>query len=275
MDPAGNEAMILAESRSGVGILTLNRPDKLNAWTPQMGVLYFDLLEKMAKDPEIRAILVTGKGRGFCAGADVNHLSDTADAGGMKRVNPRDYWYPLSIGKPIIAAIHGPCLGVGFQVALTCDLRFIARDAKLGTLFATLGLIAEAGTSWLLPRIVGTAAAMDLLISGRIFDGAEAKEMGLAARVAEKDELFDLAFEYCARLASACAPSSMRTIKEQIYGDLMQGLHPAFERSKKVLAEAYTNAAFAEGIQAFKEKRKPSYPPLDPALAIIEDCPWR
>src|SRR5882724_4413081 len=128
----GQPPAIIAETRDGVAVLTLNRPSSLNAWTPAMGTLYFDTLDRVAADPSVRAILVTGAGRAFCAGADLSGLSHIASAGGLaQNRDPRRYWHAMSIGKPIVAAIRGPCLGVGLQQALCCDVRIAASDAQI------------------------------------------------------------------------------------------------------------------------------------------------
>jgi enoyl-CoA hydratase/carnithine racemase len=272
-DQAGQPPAILTEVRDKVGIVTLNRPASLNAWTPAMGTLYFNTLEQLAVDPKVNVILVHGAGRGFCAGADMKGLDNIAASGGQTPDRDhRQYWYPLSIGKPIIAAIHGPCYGVGFQQALCADLRFVARDARLSAPYAKRGLIAEIGTSWLLSRLIGTSHALDVLLSARVIDGEEAVAMRLANRVFEADVLFEKAFEYCAAMAAETSPWSLRTIKQQVYHDLMTTLQPAFDRSEAFLAQSLKGADFVEGIAAFREKRGAEFPPLPPHLGKLD--PW-
>jgi enoyl-CoA hydratase/carnithine racemase len=150
----------------GVAVLTLNRPERLNAWTAELGRAYFDLLEDCAARDDVRAIVVTGAGRGFCAGADMDDLQaiggDGVDAA-RSAVDPRPQTFALTIPKPIVAAINGPCAGLGLVHALMCDIRFAADDAKLTTAFSRRGLVAEHGISWILPRLVGPARALDLL----------------------------------------------------------------------------------------------------------------
>src|SRR5579859_5725343 len=150
--------VVLFEVQDGVALLTYNRPERLNAWTPELQTRYFDLLEECAGREDVRAIVLTGAGRGFCAGADMQHLADLAAGDGQGEPGPADsrpVTFALSIPKPIIAAINGPCAGLGLVHAVMCDLRFAAEGAKLTTAFARRGLVAEHGISWLLPRLVG------------------------------------------------------------------------------------------------------------------------
>jgi enoyl-CoA hydratase/carnithine racemase len=263
---------VLGEVRDGVGIVTLNRPASLNAWSSAMATHYFDTLERMAEDPDVVVILVHGAGRGFCAGADMKVLKNIADSGGATPGREtRPYWHALTIGKPVVAAIHGPCYTVGLAQALCCDLRFAARDARISAPYARMGLNAEVGIGWLLSRIVGVAGTMEFFLSGREFSGDEAKELGLVNRVFDADALFDSAFEYCANVAASSSPWSLRTIKQQVYADLMTlSLQPAFERSETLMQEALASDDFAEGVAAFRDKRKPAFAPLASALTRID-----
>src|SRR5882762_7666119 len=231
--------VVLKEVRDGVAVLTLNRPDRLNAWTQAMERLYFDMLAECAATEEVRVIVVTGAGRGFCAGADMQDLQGLGDqakgernAGGGEngaseaaaQHERTPQTFPLSIPKPIIAAINGPCAGIGLVQALMCDLRFVAEDAKLTTAFARRGLVAEHGISWILPRLVGPARALDLLLSGRIVLGKEAAEMGLTNWAVEDGRVLEETLEYARMLAGQCSPASMADMKRQIYADLERGL---------------------------------------------------
>src|SRR5882762_9627808 len=211
----------------GVALLTLNRPQRLNAWTTEMEHAYFGLLDECAASEEVRVIVVTGAGRGFCAGADMQGLQELSDGnasrerGGEAR---RPQTLPLSVPKPIIAAINGPCAGIGLVQALMCDIRFAAVGAKLTTAFARRGLVAEHGISWLLPRLVGPARALDLLLSARVILGAEAAQLGLVNRALPSKGLLEGALAYAHDLAANCSPASMATMKRQIYADLERGL---------------------------------------------------
>ncbi len=273
-DGEGAEPAILSEVRDGVGIVTLNRPSKLNAWTPGMGTLYFDTLERMSLDDNVRAILVTGQGRAFCAGADMSGLSGLTQTGGYGQARePRRYWFPMSIGKPIIAAMKGACYGVGLQQAMMCDIRFAASDAKISAPYTKRGLIGEVGISWMMTRIVGLGHATDILLSGRALTAGEALAMNLVNRVVEPDGLFDEAFAYATTMARECSPWSMRMMKQQIYHDMMKDFSAAFEDSETMLQQAMQSEDFKEGIAAFREKRPLNFAPLAAGLAKLDTWP--
>lgn len=275
-DNGADGPSVLTELRDGVAIVTLNRPRRLNAWTVPMGTFYFDTLEQLANDGSVRAILVTGQGRAFCAGADTSGLANIAATGGsVAQTDRRPYWLPMSIGKPVVAAIRGPCYGVGFQQALCCDVRFVSDDVRFSTAYAKRGLIGEVGITWNLTRIVGAGVAMDFMISGRTIGAEEALRVGLANRVVANDDLLSEAFAYCKALADECSPWSMRMIKQQVYTDLMAGLHVAYERSEVLLKQALASTDFAEGITAFREKRPVAFFPLSSDLAKIDFPPER
>src|SRR5581483_4587827 len=191
--------VVLIEAADGVATLTLNRPDRLNAWTPELQTRHFDLLAECAERDDVRAIVVTGAGRGFCAGADMQSLQALSGDGNgdlSSRPDARPVTFPLSIPKPVIAAINGPCAGLGLVMALMCDLRFSSEEAKLTTAFVRRGLIAEHGISWMLPRLVGPARALDLLFSGRVVLGREAAELGLVNEAVPAEAALERAREY-------------------------------------------------------------------------------
>ncbi len=249
----------------GVALLTLNRPDRLNAWTGEMEHAYFGLLEECADAEDVRVIVVTGAGRGFCAGADMQELQAIGDGTLDASAAPDDrrpQTFPLSIPKPIIAAINGACAGIGLVQALMCDIRFAAEGAKLTTAFARRGLIAEHGISWMLPRLVGPARALDLLLSGRVVLGQEAQALGLVNRSLAPERLLETTLGYARELAVSCSPASMARIKRQVYADLQQGLPDALGEADRLMFESFTAPDFAEGVTSFLERRDPRFAPL-------------
>jgi enoyl-CoA hydratase/carnithine racemase len=249
----------------GVMLLTLNRPDRLNAWTAEMQRDYFDLLDEGAGRDDVRAIVVTGEGRGFCAGADMEALQEIG-AGGLEEAaaaqDSRPQTFALDVPKPVIAAINGPCAGIGLVQALMCDVRFAAADAKITTAFARRGLVAEHGMSWLLPRLVGHAHALDLLLSARVVLGDEAERLGLVNRALPAERLLEEALAYARDLAANCAPSSMAAMKRQVYGDLERGLEDALGRANELMAASLAAPDFVEGVSSFVERRPPEFASL-------------
>jgi len=246
----------------GVAVLTLNRPKRLNAWTAEMEGAYFGMLEECASSAEVRAIVVTGAGRGFCAGADMQDLQALGE-GSLKAATQtheqRKQTFPLTIPKPIVAAINGACAGIGLVQALMCDVRFAAEGAKLTTAFARRGLVAEHGISWILPRLVGPARALDLLLSGRVVLAEEAQAMGLVNRVCAPEVLLEETLEYARELAQKCSPASMATIKRQVYAALESGLPQALAEADGLMLESFTAPDFAEGVASFMERRDPRF----------------
>jgi enoyl-CoA hydratase/carnithine racemase len=250
--------VVTRDVRDGVAVLTLNRPDRLNAWIPAMQVRYFDLLEEAAADPEVKAIVVTGAGRGFCAGADMEILQ-AGGSGEESATDDRPQTFPLTIPKPVIAAVNGPAAGLGLVMALMCDIRFAASGAKLTTAFARRGLIAEHGISWVLPRLVGSAHALDLLFSGRVVLAEEAAAMGLVNAVHPGDELLERTLEYARELATKSSPTSMAVMKRQVYAHMEQGAAEALDESNRLMAESFERPDFAEGVASFVEGRPPEF----------------
>jgi enoyl-CoA hydratase/carnithine racemase len=249
----------------GVALLTLNRPDRLNAWTVEMEQTYFGMLEECGGSAEVRVVVVTGAGRGFCAGADMQDLQALGDGSvdaSDHATERRPQTYPLSIPKPIIAAINGACAGIGLVQALMCDMRFAAEGAKLTTAFARRGLVAEHGISWMLPRLVGPARAMDLLLSGRVVLAEEAEGMGLVNRVLAPEKLLEQTLDYAGELAASCSPASMATMKRQVYADLERDLPLALAAADQLMLESFTAPDFVEGVTSFLERRDPRFASL-------------
>jgi enoyl-CoA hydratase/carnithine racemase len=278
-DPGGvmTEVVLSEVGDDGVAMITLNRPDRLNAWTYEMQLAVFDRLQEHAADERVRAIVLTGAGRGFCAGADMQDLGALSAAAGEngdaaqdalgERHDPRPITFPLSIPKPIIAAINGPCAGLGLVVALMCDIRICAAGAKLTTAFARRGLVAEHGIAWMLPRLVGPARALDLLFSGRVVLGDEAAALGVVNRAVADDRVLDESLAYARELATHSSPASMATMKRQVYGDFNRSLADALQTANRLMLESFSKPDFAEGVQSFMERRPPQFAPLTAPVA--------
>jgi len=247
----------------GVALLTLNRPDRLNAWTGEMERAYFALLEDCAGRDDVRAIVVTGAGRGFCAGADMEDLQAIGDQGlDAADHDRRPQTFALTVPKPVIAAINGPCAGIGLVQALMCDIRFAAKGAKFTTAFARRGLVAEHGISWILPRLVGHARALDLLLSGRVFLAEEAEQLGVVNRALDGEQLLETTLEYARDLAANCAPSSMAAMKRQVYADYERSLEAALAEANRLMGDSLQADDFREGVASFLERRAPGFAPL-------------
>lgn len=261
-----------------IATITLNRPDKLNAWTAVMEQEVRAAMYEAERDASVRVIVLTGAGRGFCAGADMTLLGTLAQQGlgdrreqvlrgtgnGAPRANVRPdfqkkYSYFPSLQKPVIAAINGPAVGLGLIISLYCDMRFASDGARFGTAFAKRGLIAEWGLSWLLPRLIGHANALDLLLSARIIDASEALRMGLVNQVFPQDKFIDSVYAYAKELATSVSPRSMRVIKEQVYNALFQTLGEAFETAEREMVDSLQCEDFKEGVAHFLEKRAPVF----------------
>ncbi|MDT0301681.1 enoyl-CoA hydratase-related protein [Streptomonospora wellingtoniae] len=257
-DAAG--APVLSERDGGVLLLTLNRPDRLNAWTPDMADRLFTLLREADGDPAVRAIVVTGAGRAFCAGADMDALSGIS--GAPIEVDGRSMAAPAKLRKPVVAAVNGPAAGVGLVMALFCDVRFAADDAKLTTSFSRRGLVAEYGAAWQLPRLVGRGRAMDLLLSSRVVLGAEARDMGLVDFSLPREDVLAEALSYAGVLAAECSPRSMAAIKGQVLRAHETGFDDAADEAAGLMAEAFAAEDFAEGIGSYLERRPPRFPGL-------------
>ena len=261
---------------SGVAVVTLNRPERMNAWGGGMAAALYRCIDGAEADPDVRVIVLTGNGRAFCAGADmggadtIGGATITGDTDVTKLVGERHPHFVTGLRKPVIAAINGACAGIGLTQALMCDIRFAAAGAKFTTAFARRGLIAEYGISWILPRVVGWGASLDLLLSGRTFFAEEAKELGMVKDVLPHDELMPHVLAYAEDMAAHCAPSAMAVIKRQLYGDALRNVHNTSAAAEKLMHESMLRPDFIEGITAFFGKRQPDFPPLTPEQ---EDTP--
>ena len=259
-----------------VAIITMNRPEALNALTGRMMAEIRHALAAAEADPAVVGIILTGAGRGFCAGADISGLDATASGATGEaedlsafKASPGDpdmgenfqvtYTYILSVQKPVIAAINGPCAGLGFCYALLCDMRFAEKQAKFTTAFSQRGLIAEHASSWLLPRLIGPGKALDLLWSARKFLADEAYELGVVERVVDTGEALNAAVAYIRELAAVASPTSFKVIKAQVYRHLNMELGEAMRESNALMAESLVREDFKEGVRSFIEKRPPKF----------------
>ncbi len=260
-----------------VATITLNRPAKLNAWTQRMSVEYRDAMANAEKDPNVRVIILTGAGKGFCAGADMGLLASigsgngNASAGGFEsngdpgqRPDTRPdfkntYSFLPAIHKPILCAVNGAAAGLGLVHTLYCDMRFASDTAKFSTSFAQRGLIAEYGLAWLLPRIVGMHNALDLLFSARVIKADEALAMGLVGKVYPADQLMPAVREYAKQLATLSSPRSLGIMKRQVYDAQFTDLAGALSLAEKEMLLSLGCDDFREGVSSYLEKRAPAF----------------
>ncbi len=265
---------IIYETRGPVALITLNRPDRLNAWTARMADELRAASFAAGADEAVRAIVITGAGRGFCAGADMGSLqqispdgaaAEPAPAGAMPGglALPPDFarrvTYLPTVPKPVICAINGPCAGIGLVYTLYADIRFAAEGARFTTAFARRGLVAEHGISWMLPQLVGMPHAFDLLLSGRLIEAAEAKRMNLVNDVFPLEGFLDRVLAYADELATLSSPRSMRVMKEQVWNARFQTLLEANVIGDDEMMKSFASEDFKEGIAHFVEKRPPNF----------------
>jgi enoyl-CoA hydratase/carnithine racemase len=259
-----------------VATITLNRPAKLNAWTGTMEQEVRASMHEAEKDEQVRVIVLTGAGRGFCAGADMSLLGSIANEGigertralantanghraGVRDDFQKKYSYFPAMQKPVIAGVNGPAVGLGFVLTLYCDLRFASDAARFGTAFAQRGLIAEYGLAWMLPRLIGPSNALDMLFSARLVDAAEALRMGLVNRVFPQEQFLEGVLAYAKELAYKVSPRSLRVMKEQVYSAMFQTLSEAFDSSEQEMLQSLQCEDFKEGVAHFLEKRAPAF----------------
>ena len=269
---------LLYEVAGPVATISINRPDRLNALTDRTQVELKHALIQAEKDERVVGIILTGVGRAFSAGADMRSLGQIAASGkieqdedlsnlraesGGRETDPEfsvTWSFILSIPKPVIAAVNGPCAGMSFVIAALCDMRFASEKAVFTTSFSQRGLIAEHGVSWILPRLLGPSKALDLLWSARKFDASEAERLGFVDRVVPHEDLLDEARAYIENLARSCSPTSMMIMKRQVYLHLMRPLNEALEESNNLMADSLRRDDFKEGVASFVEKRSPAFP---------------
>ena len=255
-----------------VAIVRLERPDKLNAFTYSMLSELRSVVDSAVADERVVGLVLTGAGRGFCAGLDLGDLARTAAGEVRATAPPRDpeelpalFSYLLRVPKPVVAAVNGVTAGGGFVLAMMCDVRFAAmRGASFTTTFSKRGLIAEHGTSWLLPRLVGTGRALDLLWSARRIDASEAYRIGFVDRLVEDENLVDEARAYVEDLAANVSPRSLAVMKEQVYRGWSQPIDVALHDVSIEIDESLAHPDATEGVASFVERRPPSFEPWRP-----------
>ncbi len=258
---------ITLEKHDGVATITLNRPQRLNAWTPRMGAELTEAFRDVDRDASLRVAIFTGAGRAFCAGADMEFFAGQIAAGGGTNTEAaaggpaRVEEFPTlmrCLSKPIIAAINGYALGVGCTMTLLCDIRIAAEEAKLGFLFPRLGVMAELGSTFLLPRLIGLGRACELMFTGKQYTAAECEHAGLVNRVVPGADLLAAAKQMAQEICQ-CAPLSIQLTRQALY----QGLHETFEAQVRyegfTLDYLYRTRDHAEAVRAFKEKRPPVF----------------
>lgn len=249
----------------GVCTVTFARPEQRNAMTLEMFQGYYATLADADRDPAVRAVVVTGEGDHFCSGADPAGLEVLASSTDAQRTLRDELGFPpelpLSMGKPLVAAVNGGAAGLGLVHALYADVRFMAEEARLATAFSRLGLPAEYGSSWLLPRLVGVGNAMDLLLSGRKIDAAEALRLGLVQRVVPRAQVLQAAQAYAQDIADNCSPMSLAVIKRQVLDDLEAAPSASAARAVALMVEAFGRPDFVEGVASLLERRRPEFPP--------------
>jgi enoyl-CoA hydratase/carnithine racemase len=267
-----NIAELLVDVTDHVATLTLNRPERLNAITPTLSTALRHTMAELGRDDAVRVIVLTGAGRGFCAGADMALLqsltqgaqlpkaigNDAVDASAADELQQR-YNFLAAVPQPVIACINGAAAGIGFVLALFADLRFASSDATLTTGFAKRGLIAEHGSAFGLARLVGPGHAADLLLSSRKLSGAEAERIGLVNRALPPDELMAFTRRYALELAQTCSPRSLRVIKQQLSRLPLQTMAQSFAEADRLMMESLASDDFKEGVAHFVEKRAPRF----------------
>lgn len=261
---------ILYEVDDPVAVITLNRPARLNAWTMAMGREVHDAVLRAGADKRVVGVIITGAGRAFCSGGDLKDLkpedlraptpSKQGDGPAKSSGDPAGpFEYMMKLSKPVIAAVNGPAVGMGAVLTLWADLRFMAEEAMYTMAFSQRGTVAESGSSCLLPRLVGPAVALDLLMSSRRVDASEALRIGLVNATAPGAELLAKARQYIVDMAASCSPTSIATMKQQVYADLPDTLGASVKAARQLLAVAADNPDIQEGWKSYLEKRPASF----------------
>jgi enoyl-CoA hydratase/carnithine racemase len=264
------EKLVLTDLRDdGVLTVTLNRPERANAWQADMELAYYSAFDSAVADPAVRAIVLTGTGKCFCAGADMAHLQKSSQTGEGYAITRRPQTFLLTVPKPVVAAVNGAVAGIGLIQAMMCDIRFASAPGKWTSPFSRLGLPAEDALAWRMQQVAGGQAAADVLLSSRVFTGAEAVELGLAKRAVAPAEVLPLALDYAAELAQR-SPVALAMIKQQLLADAQQGVEASRVRSRYFLAHARRLADHSEGVAAFSQKRSPRFQGIGAEIGYLD-----
>ena len=266
---------IIYEKADRIATVTMNRPEKMNAWTAKMGAEMRQAMIDADHDDSIGAIILTGAGRAYCAGADMSGLSEISQGratAGAAVAAPKDdlakdarpdyrtqYSWMLALKKPVIGAINGACVGLGFTLCLYQDIRIASDKARMGLIFTQRGLAIEHGSSWMLPRIIGVTRAMELAVTGRLVDAQEALAIGLVNRVVPHDKLMETAREVAGQIANKCSPLGVSQAKKMIWDHQFTDLATAIKEDDASMQMMTKSEDFAEGVKAFIEKRSPRF----------------
>lgn len=262
---------VTLDVHDGVAVVTLNRPERLNAVDDTIRAAFPARMAEAADRDDVRAIVLTGAGRGFCAGADVTLLGNIG--AGEKRAMPgRTYLAARSIPKPVIAAVNGVCAGLGLVFALSADIRFAAPSTRFDTGFARRGLVAEQAVGWLLTRAVGPSKALDLLYTGRTFTGVEAHELGLVDHLHPEDAVLEQAVAYAQLIAASSSPVSMAAMKWQVQRALDTSLWEGLDDAEALTAAALAGRDFVEHGATLARDARADFPPL-PAGRLYDELP--
>ncbi len=250
---------VLFEVQGKIGLITLNRPDSLNAMNPEMSYALLRYFQEVEENESIRAVVLTGAGRGFCAGEDLKGVSD--DLSPRKVLHER--YIPLitrmrSLSKPIICAVNGPAAGAGFSLALACDIRIASEKATFGQVFVNIGFVPDAGSTYFLPRLIGNGLALEMMLSGNVIDARRAKEIGLVNRVVRQEDLMAESLGLANKLAEK-APLAIKHTKLLVYGSESRTLDEQMANEAEIQEQLAHTLDFKEGTAAFLQKRKPNF----------------
>ncbi len=251
----------IMERRGRVGLITLNRPERLNAWSLEMAQLVRDAIDECNNDPGVGAVVITGAGRGFCSGADLRRDRNAEETDARPRGEDEPLPFFLQRSKPLIAAINGPAVGIGLTLTLCCDARIASDQARLSARFVRIGLSPELGSTYFLPQIVGLGFAAELILTGRIIDAAEAGRIGLVNKVVPHEQLLDEAMALAEEMAFNPTPH-VRWAKRLLYSNAANdNLRAVLQSEDEIFTQALRTDAFSEAGRAFAEKRDPNFHP--------------